>query len=399
MRVLLLSWEYPPHCLGGLGRHVKRLAPVLAEMECEIHVVTPNWADGEPQEQKGNLHIHRVAPPKIYMPDVHTGAWQTNLELGRYIEKLITTTGSFDLIHAHDWSVAFSAIALKQSFKIPLLVTIHATERGRNRGHVTSNLHRAINQVEWWATFEAWRVICCSEYMAQELREFFSLPEDKLDIIPNGVNVQDFVVSESESCLALFRNMYARSHEKIVLYLGRLVYEKGVHVLIEAIPRILSDFPNVKFVIAGRGPMLDALRQRTWELNIANKVLFAGLISDIDRNRLYHLASCAVFPSLYEPFGIVALEAMASRTPVVVSDRGGFAEVVSHSEDGLVVPAENVEALAGAVLQVLTEPRAAQERVECAYRMVSTKYTWQHIARQTRAVYDRVVRERADVSW
>jgi len=398
MRVLMLSWEYPPHVVGGLGKHVMELLPAMARREdVQVHLVTPRWAGGEPQETLGRVMVHRVQPP-IVNGDIYTSAWQTNLVLEQYAEKLWQEAGPFDLIHAHDWLAAFAACALKRAHKTPLIATIHATERGRGRGYLSSDMARAIHHVEWWLTYEAWRVIACSEYMASEIRDFFACPADKIDVIPNGVDPMPFQAAARES-LDAFRAMYALPEEQIVFNVGRVVYEKGVHVLVEAVPRVLAQVPIAKFVIAGRGPMLEQLRHRAWELGVGEKILFTGFVSDEDRNRLFALASCAVFPSLYEPFGIVALEAMAAKCPVVVSEVGGLKEVVKHAETGITVYPDNPESLAWGIVHTLARPDWARQRAENAYRMVLELYNWDRIAGLTVEVYRRVVEERRRVEW
>jgi glycogen(starch) synthase len=398
MRVLMFSWEYPPHVAGGLGEHVANLVPALGRQGVEVHLITPRWAGGPSEEQGPNYHVHRIDPPTFEAPDIHSSAWQTNLVLEKHAENLWRSTGPFDLLHAHDWLVAFAPVALKRGFKTPLVATIHATERGRGRGHLGSEISYAINNVEWWLTYEAWRVICASQYMAGEVTDYFRAPANKIDVIPNGVSVEGFQRWQGED-LSAFRAMYAMPEEDIVFNVGRVVYEKGVGVLVEAVPHVLREQPQAKFVIAGSGSYVHELRHRAWELGVADKVLFTGFIPDEDRDRLYLVASCAVFPSLYEPFGIVALQAMAARTPVVVSEVGGLAEVVRHAETGITVYPDNPESLAWGIVHTLSRPDWARQRAENAYRTVLEQYNWDAIARQTADLYRRVVDERAQAKW
>nr|MBC7245239.1 glycosyltransferase family 4 protein [Chloroflexota bacterium] len=397
MRILMLSWEYPPHIVGGLGRHVAELVPALIQEGVEVHLVTPRWAGGEPKEEVDGLTVYRVDPPDVPMPDFYTSAWQTNIRLEQVGGALCQEKG-IDLIHNHEWLTAFSATALKRNFRIPLLSTIHATEQGRARGNLVTDMQRAIHSVEWWLTYESWRIICCSQYMATEVINYFKAPADKIDVIPNGVRVDRFQHLERAD-LSRFRSMYALPEEKIVFYVGRIVHEKGVHILIEAVPRVLAENPAAKFVIAGTGDLIPALRARAWDLGVGDKVLFTGFIPDEDRDRLYKVASCAVFPSLYEPFGIVALEAMAAKVPVVVSLVGGLQEVVKHAETGITVYPDNPESLAWGINHTLSRPDWAAQRAENAYRVVREEYNWQRIAQQTIRVYERVIAERAKVAW
>lgn len=398
MRVLMFSWEYPPHIVGGLGEHVANLVPALGHQGVEVHLVTPRWAGGPAEESGEDYWVHRVDPPSFDAPDAQTCAWQTNLALEKHAENLWRSSGPFDVLHAHDWLVAFAPTALKRSLKVPLVATIHATERGRARGHLVSETQQAINNIEWWLTYEAWRVICASHYMAGEVESSFQVPADKVDVIPNGVNADAFTHWRGQD-LSAFRAMYALPEEEIVFNVGRMVQEKGVGVLVEAVPRVLSEYPRARFVIAGSGGYIEELRHRVWDLGVAHKVLFTGFIPDEDRDRLYCVASCATFPSLYEPFGIVALQAMAARTPVVVSEVGGLAEVVKHAETGITVYPNNPESLAWGILHTLKHPDWAQQRAENAYRVVLEQYNWHVIAAATAQTYRRVVEERAASTW
>jgi len=394
----MLSWEYPPHVVGGLGKHVAEIVPALANSGVEIHLLTPRWAGGEVIETAQGRTVYRLDLPANRSGDFYEVAQRTNEIIVQKARTLLGAIGDFDLIHAHDWLVAFAGITLKHDFKIALLSTIHATERGRSRGHLHNDMQRAIDHMEWQLTYESWRIICCSHFMAQEVREYFNAPADKIDVIPNGITTAQFDELEGVD-LSSFRSRFAADSEKIVFYVGRLVHEKGLHVLIDAVPHVLKQCPEAKFVIAGTGSMFDSLRQQADALGVSAKVYLTGFISDEDRNRLFKVADCAVFPSLYEPFGIVALEAMAAKTPVVVAETGGLKEVVEHGETGITVYPGNAESLAWGITHTLQHPEWAKARVANAYRRVVSEYNWQHIAGLTRRVYERVRNERATVDW
>jgi len=398
MRILMFSWEYPPHVVGGLGKHVAELLPPLGDVpDVDLTLVTPRWSGGEPEEKVGRATIYRVDPPVIE-GDFYTGAWQTNLRLEQYAHRLWEETGPFDLIHVHDWLMAFVGAALKRSYKVPLLTTMHATERGRGRGFLGSDQSRAIHHVEWWLAFESWRVIACSQYMRNEVAEYFECPLDKIDVIPNGVETGRFDALEGLD-LQRFRNMYALPTEQIVFSVGRVVFEKGLHVLVRSMPSVLAELPTVKAVVAGRGPELESLRSLAWSLGVGEKLLFTGFISDDDRDRLFKIADCAVFPSLYEPFGIVALEAMAAKCPVVVSEVGGLQDVVKHGETGITVYPDDPGSLAWGILHTLQFPEWSALRVENAYRAVCEEYNWKRNAQMTAGVYQRCIHERMLANW
>ncbi|MGH2458193.1 MAG: glycosyltransferase family 4 protein [Chloroflexota bacterium] len=408
MKVLMLSWEYPPHVVGGLGKHVTELVPALAEEDVEVHLIVPRWVGGQPEEaiasasgrgQPGRAStVYRIDPPVGPTPNFYVSATRANAPLEAWGRQLWQERGPFDVIHAHDWLVAPAAVALKHAFKAPLVTTIHATEYGRGRGAVSGEVPLAIHNVEWWLTYESWRVICCSAFMAGEVETAHHVPADKVDVIPNGVDPTRFDTLDGED-LAAFRAGFAAPDEKIVFYVGRVVQEKGVHLLVEAMSRILAQRPDVKLVVAGTGGYLGAVRQRAIDLGVGASCYFTGFIADSVRDRLFRVADVAAFPSLYEPFGIVALEAMAAKTPVVVSEIGGLAEVVEHAETGITVFPDSVDSLVWGILHTLDHPEWAEQRAANAYRLVLDEYNWQAIARKTIEVYQRVATERRDATW
>jgi glycogen synthase len=400
MRVLMLSWEYPPNVVGGLGKHVSELIPALARRGIEVHLVTPQQGVDQTRDVLDHVTIHKigVASPFTGFPDFYTEATCANAALQHACEQIVNADGPFDLIHNHDWLTSFAATALKHQFKLPMIATIHATERGRGRGTLQGEQAHRINAAEWRLSFEAWRVICCAQYMARELQLYFNTPADKVDVIPNGIDPSPFRALDGLD-LAAFRAHYALPEEKIVLYVGRVVAEKGVEVLVRAVPNVIAALPHAKFIIAGKGPELEHLRRLAAELQLGDSVRFVGFISDPERDQLYKVADCAVFPSLYEPFGIVALEAMAACTPVVVSEVGGLREVVRHAETGITIYPNNPESCAWGIIHTLQHPEWARQRVENAYREVLTIYNWDTVAGQTAEVYARVVAERARTAW
>jgi glycosyltransferase involved in cell wall biosynthesis len=399
MRVLVTSWEYPPYVVGGLGRHVADLLPALARRGLEIHLVTPR-RDGDlpPYQHTNGLHIHRADVPAGHYADIYEESEAICAALRQVGAGIIERHAPIDLIHNHDWLTAAAAIALKHQFKVPLVATIHATERGRGRGELGSAMARRINDAEWRLAYEAWRVIGCAHYMAREIASYLNTPANKIDVVPNGVDVTPFVALEAED-LSAFRARYALPQEKLVVSVGRLVDEKGMQVLVRSAPAVLAAVPEAKLVIAGKGPQADYLAGLVDELGLPGKVLLAGFISDEDRNRLYKAAQCAVFPSLYEPFGIVALEAMAARVPVVVSEVGGLAEIVQHGETGITVYPDDPASCAWGITHTLQHLDWAQQRVDNAYRVVTTRYNWDTIAEQTETVYSRVLAERQRTDW
>ncbi len=408
MRVLMLSWEYTPHIVGGLGKHVAEVVPALVAAGAEVHLVTPAYGGGEAEESLGGAsRVYRVPPPgpsedmsRMGMPtNFFMNAWRTNINLeskGR--ELLERYQYDFDLIHAHDWLVAFSGVALKSGYKMPLLSTIHATEMGRNRGVLHDDMQRDIHTTEWWLTFESWRVITTSQFMLSQIRAQFDLPPDKIDIVANGIYTARFDALDGVD-LSDFRARWAGADEPIVFFIGRLVPEKGVQIIVEAAPQVLRQIPNARFIIAGTGGYRSELERRAGELGVQERINFAGFVSDEDRDKLYKVCNAAVFPSLYEPFGIVALEAMAAGAPVIVSDTGGLSEVVKLHETGLKVWPGSPDSLAWGIVHTLQHLDWSAQRAANARREVRELYNWPHIAAQTIDVYNRVTAEAVKIGW
>lgn len=398
MRILMLSWEYPPHVVGGLGKHVAELVPALAALPNTIHLVTPVPPGEASVEESDNLVVHRIPASAATYSDFYQHCRETNELLFEACVSICERYGPFDLVHTHDWLTSFAAIELKNQLKLPLLATFHATERGRGHGNLASEGAIMVNDAEWDLSYEAWRVICCTEYMRQELTEYLRTPAGKIDVIPNGVDPSPFRALDGQD-LSATRARYAFPEEKIVFFIGRLVAEKGAEILVRSAPQILAQLPNVRILIAGRGPEFGHLEQLIRDLHLQTHVTMVGFISDEERNKIFRVADCAVFPSLYEPFGIVALEAMAAHVPVVVSEVGGLREVVRHAETGITIYPNNPDSCAWGILHTLTHPEWAAMRVENAYRQVLEVFNWQTIAAQTAAVMERIINERAKADW
>jgi glycosyltransferase involved in cell wall biosynthesis len=292
--------------------------------------------------------------------------------------------------------VATAGIGLKHVFRKPLFATIHSTEIGRRNG-IHADYERMIHETEAWLTYEAWKVICCSDYMVSHVRWAFGLPPDKQIMIPNGVNTEPYESVDRHS-LIQFRSKFALPEERIVLFVGRLVYEKGVHVLINAVQKVLEKV-NTKFIIVGNGYMKEQLSGLVKSLGIERKVMFTGFVDNITLRKLQICADVSVVPSLFEPFGIVALEAMAAKSPVVVSDTGGLGEIVNHDVDGVKVYTNNPDSLAWGIIRVLSDEAYADNLRNHAYSKIQEKYNWDRIAQKTEDFYKNVLNEYSKSFW
>lgn len=392
MRVLILSWEYPPRIIGGLGRHVYHLATSLAMQGAKVHVVTKDHPGTPEYEESEGVHVYRVVR---YPPDIPQEEWvswtlQFNVALMEKSVALINDLKNINIIHAHDWLVAHAASSLKHAYRIPVVATVHATEFGRHQGHLPGPMNKLIHQIEWWLTFESVRTICCSRYMRDQITDIFQLPEDKVDIIPNGIDADSF---RHEISVDLYRKKYVAKGDKLVFFVGRLVYEKGVQTVIEAMPIILRKIPNVTFVVAGSGPHVNQLKSLVIDLGLEGKVKFTGHIDTDALFAFYKTADLTVVPSLYEPFGMVVLESMAMGTPTIVADTGGLSEIVVHEETGLKFEPGNPESLATAMLRILTDQELVNRLTDDAMAYLGEQFNWDRIAKRTLEVYDRSIRE------
>ena len=393
MRILMLTWEYPPQVVGGLGRAVADLSETIALQGHDVRVITNGYPGCEPEEMREGVKVYRTnmfhPQPLNFLDSV----LYLNFNLIQRANQLFLEGWEWDILHVHDWLVAHAGSVLKHSTRCPLLATIHATEWGRNNG-IHNDLQRHISDIEWWLAYEAYHVICCSDYMLEEIKQVYQVPSDKISVIPNGVYPENFKKCHDD--LKNFKRSYALEDEDIVFFVGRLVHEKGVDTLLESVPLVLSEHPAAKFIVAGKGPALDYLRYKSWEMGVGHKVLFPGFIDDLSRNSLYRLAKVAVFPSLYEPFGIVALEAMAAQAPLVVSDVGGLREIVRHGVNGLTFYAGNSRSLADNILAMLKAPKFARELASKAYFEVHEKYSWEAIGKQTLKICSELMERNAD---
>ncbi len=389
LKVLLFSWEYPPLSIGGLGRHVHDLARSLNNLGVEVHVVT-----GSPDRTFccfiDGVVVHRVKKYPSEPPDFLSSVLQFNFNIVEYCINLVSKIGPFEIVHGHDWLVAHASRIMKRYFRTPLVVTIHATEAGRNHG-LHNELQRYINSIEGWMAHEASQVIVCSNFIKRQVMESFKLPSHQVEIIPNGVYFQFNDSPRAEKFVN--DNDIVKPGEDVILFLGRLVKEKGIEVLIDAAPFILSVHPLAKFVIAGAGNIEKQLKQKVRSLNLEQKIVFTGFVSDEFRIQLYKNASVAVFPSLYEPFGIVALEAMAAGTPVVASDTGGLSEIIKHGINGLKALPGNANSLASNIIRLLKDKSLVQKITENATREVEIHYNWRKIGLNTLEVYQKVLQE------
>jgi len=382
MRVAMLSWEYPPLVVGGISAHVEGLAQALVRAGHEVVVFSLHHADVPDDMTVDGVRVLRARTDLPWIPDGDLVARMASAN--HQIVQLAAQLGTWrpDVVHAHDWLVAWAGDTLRALWGIPLVATIHATERGRHGGHLPPGMPAAINAAEWWLTYQAREVICCSRFMAREVVDGFDLPLDKLHLVPNGVDPRLWAPAAPNG----------DGREPLVLAWGRVQYEKGFQVLASAIALLRQRVPGIHCVIAGRGSYLPDLQSYIDLEGVSDIVQLAGFVPDTDLRTLLHRAGCAVIPSLYEPFGIVALEAMAAGAPTIVARTGGLAEILDGTGAGLLFEPGSAEELASAIEKVLTDPAAAAALTSASADLLGEHYSWDAIAVSTLTVYAQALR-------
>ncbi|MET7968953.1 glycosyltransferase family 4 protein [Micromonospora sp. NPDC005305] len=386
-RILMLSWEYPPVLVGGLGRHVHALSVALAAAGHEVTVVTRH-AEGAPLEEYADgVRIVRAAEDPVTFP-LATGsllAWTMafNHTLTRAALRA-AESGAYDVIHAHDWLVAHTAMTLREHLDVPLVSTIHATEAGRHQGWLPEEMNRTIHGVEQWLATESGRVIVCSGYMRDEVGALFGVDPARVDVVPNGVEPHRWRVPGS--AVAAARARFA-GDGPLVTFAGRLVYEKGVQHLLAGLPRLRDRHPGLRAVIVGDGPYRATLEDEVHRLGLGGTVSMPGFLGGADLPAVMAASDCFAVPSIYEPFGMVALEGAAAGAPLAVSRTGGLAEIVEPGVTGLTFAPQDPDGLAEAVHALLSDRDRARLLARRARAMVHEQYGWSAIASRTGAAY------------
>ena len=298
---------------------------------------------------------------------------------------------AYELVHGHDWLVAHASAMLADRLGAPYVTTIHATEHGRHQGWVQDPPQSHIHGVERWMAGRAERVIVCSYYMRGHVADIFDIDERRIAVIPNGIDPRDL---RAVADLQALRRQFAAPHEKLVLLVGRLVYEKGFQLALDALPAVIAEVGNVRFLVAGSGTHESALKQQAQRLGLDEHGSFLGWIGDDVLHSLYRIADLCVVPSIYEPFGLVALEAMASGCPCIVADTGGLREIVPGDETvGLRFNGGDAEHLGIMIERLLTDEPLRERLVAEASEHV-LRFDWADVARQTAKVYAHLRRAR-----
>jgi glycosyltransferase involved in cell wall biosynthesis len=383
LKVLMLTWEFPPNIVGGLSKHVFGLSKQFSQSGAEVHVITAGAFGLSDYELMNDIHVHRVKPLNDQDDDFLSWIGGLNLAMAFKAMELGTTIG-FSIIHAHDWLVGAAAAVLKETLKLPLLTTIHATESGRNNG-IHNEMQQFIHEKEKQLTESSDQLIVCSDYMKLELVSVFKTLKEKIIVIPNGIEPEGKI---KEIDPGMFP---APKDKKWIFSVGRTVKEKGFETIIEAASIAKEIELNVFFVIAGKGPMLQYYRREVQERNLTDYITFIGYIPEEEKNAWMSASEANVFPSMYEPFGIVALESMIKGKPTVVSNEGGLRGIVKHEQSGLFMIPGDAESLIEQICYLLKNPKKAQEIGEMGRRIVKSLYGWNRIAADTRRIMEDLI--------
>lgn len=390
MRVLIVSWEYPPVVVGGLGRHVHQLATELALAGHEVVVLSrrPSGTDASTHPtitriDEGVLVVAVAEDPPHFVFGEDMLAWTLAMGHAMVRAGVALTRGGVgegwqpDVVHAHDWLVAHPAIALAEFFDVPLVSTLHATEAGRHSGWISGRINRQVHSVEWWLANDSDCLITCSASMQDEVSRLYGPELPPITVIRNGIDVTTWN----------YRERVPRSGPPRLLFVGRLEYEKGVQDAIVALPRIRRSHPGTTLAVAGEGTQIEWLRRLARTHRVARSVSFLGTLDHTELLGRLHAADAIVLPSRYEPFGIVALEAAAAGTPLVTSTAGGLGEAVVDGVTGLSFTPGDVAGLTTAVREVLDDPDAAQRRARAARARLTADFDWHKVADETVHVY------------
>jgi glycosyltransferase involved in cell wall biosynthesis len=388
LRILMLTTEYPPAQGYGLGRYASELAAALAARGNEVHVVTGNYLGEQGSSVVRGVHVHNEKE----LFSIRHFDWVGEAVLGnvRSLDRSIEIArrnGPFDAIISHDWLAANCAKALRAIFRVPWLLAMHDTEVGK-RGNRLTRGQAYIAEMESWATREADHILTTSEFMRREVAHLYKVPSEKLSAVPCGINARRFF---SPTNLEDFRKLFAVPNERLLVYSGRLSPMKGVEELMEAFGVLAAEDRQIRLVIAGEGPLREAIERRLRDTGLLERCCLTGWLGDKALGALYGVADAVLVPSRYEPFGMVALEAAACGTTVIASNVGGLAEIIQHSAGAIVpVPPGDPQQLAATTQAILSDRSRLKEGDSQGRERLVGIYSWERVAGEVLAVLERL---------
>ncbi len=390
-RVLMFGWEFPPFHSGGLGVACLGLTRALAQTGAQITFVMPKKLDvGAPWAKlvfaDGVILEHFDSPLSAYATGVsYDGASKEGIygqdlfsEVARYAEYggELARKEQFDVIYAHEWLSFGAGMKAKQISGKPLIVHVHATEFDRTGGQ---GINQQVYDIERAGMYEADRIIAVSEYTKRMIIEKYGVPADKIAVVYNGID--ETTAPRHKEDLSRLRAL-KKSGQKLVLFLGRITLQKGPDYFLRAAKRVLEYERDVFFIVSGSGDMEKDMMVFASQLGIAHRVFFTGFLQGQDRDDVYAAADLFVMPSVSEPFGIAALEAMRMGKPAIISKQSGVAEVINNA---FKVDFWDVQRMAEGIISILKSPALRYSMGEHGKREAN-KITWDNAAMKVNGI-------------
>jgi glycogen(starch) synthase len=372
----MLTWEFPPQSVGGVAAHVDGLSQALAAAGNEVVLLTLAHADARDDETHGAVRVLRARTELPWLPDEALVAQVSSAN--HHIVQLASRLGTWrpHVVHGHDWQVAWAADTLAALFDAKLVATFHSTQRGEHGGRVPPGRPGTIHAVESWLAHTAADVLANSRFMVREVVGGFELPAERTHLIPNGIDPTWWAAGDLPD-----------RRDPLVFTWGRVQYEKGFQVLARAMRLLRPRVPGIECIIGGRGSYLPELQSQIDLEGVSDVVHLPGYLPDGQLRDTVHRAACVAIPSLYEPFGIVALEALAGGAPLVVARTGGLAELIDGTGAGLLFEPGNAAELAACIEMIVNDDQLATEMRKRGAELLADRYSWRAIAGATASVY------------
>jgi len=394
LNILHIASEYPPQEVFGLGRYVSELSHELVRQGHTVHVLTNSIGGYEQDYQDQGASVHRVDyPPPPKPPGNVAPALAFNVHLlQRAIQLGFTTLGSPDVIVSHDWLTATASHHLSQLWNRPHVWTVHDTVRGKLFDRLDDPHDQLTVSLERWSALHADLVVVNSQSVGNEIVRDGGEP-DQLRIVPCGIDPDRFMCTMTSDRLAAFRLSIVEPEQLLITYAGRLDLEKGVDTLMNAFASVHAKHPHARLALAGKGLLQEAIHDHIRAAHLQDRVHLLGYLHGETLRAFYAVSDLHVCPSHYEPFGLVAIEAMAAGVPVIVSDVGGLSDIVSTAQVGIRVPPRDVSAWAHALDRMCSQPQERQRMGLAGQRHVRATYAWTGIAQQAVAVYEEAIQK------
>ncbi len=382
----MLTWEYPPRIIGGISRVVEGLSKALVRHGVEVHVITTEMTGASMEANDEGVFVHRVQVESP-APNFHSWVLMMNHYFAKRAGRLSREFGRFDIVHTHDWLTLPSGTETKSFLGDTMVTTLHSLEFKRSGG-INTPENQMVDSFEWWSTYESAVVIVCSGSMKFDAQSQFKVPEEKIWVIPIGIDPRRFDRSPNRDEIRALHGV--KRHEKLIVFVGRLTSQKGCEYLIRALPYI-SKYHNVKLLVVGDGYMRPELEKIASSTGESWRTRFLGFLQDSELTDLLLCSDVMVIPSVYEPFGVVALEGMAAGVPVIASNIDGLAEIIRHEENGLLTYPRDSSSIAWAVSRILSDPTNTARLIENAKKDIATRFSWDAIAKLTLQAYQKAL--------